>query len=137
MSSEPQFTVTRAGDQRKADPMARGQDMRKKEDAQLVIELAKVKGKKVTKVLGIDDFGVDAAAAAKLFSKKCACGAASQKGKNGEPGLSYEGKGWRLVKHGDRMLHNVRTGLWSLCFDFGSPQSLSQQHMQISRPWGN
>lgn len=85
-SNEPQWSVTRAGDQKKnADPFARGEDMRKKEGATLVIELAKVKGKKVTKVIGIDDFGVDPSAAAKLFSKKCACGAAAQKAKGSEP----------------------------------------------------
>lgn len=41
--------------------------------------------KKLTCVRGIEAFGVDAAAAAKMFGKKFACGSALQKGKNGQP----------------------------------------------------
>ena len=60
----------------------------KKKDAsrQVVIELEKGKGKKkLTVVRGMEAFGLDAAAAAKMFGKKFACGSALQKGKNGKP----------------------------------------------------
>ena len=52
----------------------------------VVIELStRNKKKHVTSVRGLEPYGVDMTAAAKVFGKKYACGSAFQKGKNGLP----------------------------------------------------
>ena len=43
------------------------------------------KKKHITTVKGLELFGVDAAAAAKIFGKRFACGSALKKGENGKP----------------------------------------------------
>ena len=53
--------------------------------AQIVIELNnRNKKKHITTVKGLELFGVDTAAAAKLFGKRFACGSALVKGQNGQ-----------------------------------------------------
>jgi len=67
---------------------ADGGKKKKKEKAPdaVVIELSsRNKKKHVTSVRGLEPYGVDMTAAAKVFGKKFACGCAFQKGKNGLP----------------------------------------------------
>lgn len=67
---------------------AEGGKKKKKEKAPdaVVIELtSRNKKKHVTTVRGLEPYGVDMTAAAKVFGKKFACGSAFQKGKNGLP----------------------------------------------------
>ena len=55
-------------------------------EKQVVIELNnRNKKKHITVVKGLELFDVDAAAAAKVFGKKFACGSALKKGENGQP----------------------------------------------------
>ena len=63
-----------------------GGKKKEKDASQIVIELNnRNKKKHITTVKGLDLFGVDAAAAAKLFGKRFACGSALKKGQAGQP----------------------------------------------------
>jgi len=72
-----------------ADPNApAGSSGKKKEQApaQIVIELNnRNKKKHITTVKGLELYGVDTAAAAKLFGKRFACGSSLKKSENGQP----------------------------------------------------
>ena len=68
------------------DKLLPGGKKKEKVKAQVVIELnTRNKKKHITVVRGLEHFGVDTSAAAKVFGKKFACGSALQKGKNGIP----------------------------------------------------
>ena len=61
-------------------------DKKAKEPSEIVIELNnRNKKKHITIVKGLEAFGVDTAAAAKVFGKRFACGSALKKGQNGQP----------------------------------------------------
>jgi len=61
-------------------------DKKAKEPSEVVIELNnRNKKKHITIVKGLEAFGVDTAAAAKVFGKRFACGSALKKGQNGQP----------------------------------------------------
>jgi len=68
-----------------APPMSK-KEKKAKEPSEIVIELNnRNKKKHITTIKGLEAFGVDTAAAAKVFGKRFACGSALKKGQNGQP----------------------------------------------------